>query len=106
MIFWKNKRHLNQYKFKILNETLENSTEFKYLGILFSYTGNIKYAANELYKKALKAYFKMFEILKYNGEFSIKLYLKLFDMLIRPILSYNAEIWIWDWLKNKKNKNI
>ena len=106
MIFWKNKRHLNQYKFKILNETLENSTEFKYLGILFSYTGNIKYAANELYKKALKAYFKMFEILKYNGEFSIKLYLKLFDMLIRPILTYNAEIWIWDWLKNKKNKNI
>ena len=54
-------------------------------------------------KKALKAYFKMFEILKYNEEFSIKLYLKLFDMLIRPILTYNAEIWIWDWLKNKKN---
>ena len=106
VIFCKNKRTFANLKFYINNKQIDIVTEIKYLGLLFSYTGNLKTATNDLYKKALKAYFKFYDIMQYNGDFTTNIYMKIFDMIVKPILTYNSEIWIFDWFKNIKNVNL
>ena len=32
--------------------------------------------------------------------------MKIFDMIVKPILTYNSEIWIFDFFKNIKNINL
>ena len=106
VIFCKNKRAFTNLKFYINNKQIDIVTEIKYLKLLFSYTGNLKTATNYLYKKALKAYFRFYDIMQYNGDFTTYIYMKIFDMTVKPILTYNSEIWIFDWFKNINLSNI
>ncbi len=85
---------LNQPKkcnFEFENKPLEDVKEYTYLGISFTQDATFKTAINELYKKGLKAYFKLLKIL--NPLPSAKTVLHLFDHLIKPILLYGCEIW-------------
>jgi hypothetical protein len=72
-------------------EPVEKVATFKYLGIEFSYDGSNKASKTDLYKRALKAYFKLVKSLTPLPKASVLLHL--FDHLIKPILLYGCEIW-------------
>ena len=73
------------------NNNIEIVDKVKYLGIEFSHDGNVQVIQSDLYKKGLKAYFKLMRAL--NPLPSPKILLNLFDHLIKPVLLYGCEIW-------------
>ena len=74
------------------NSELECVPNYKYLGIYFTAFGTFSLAKNELYKKALKAFFKLRkDFLSLNP--GIKTSINVFDHTIKPILLYGSEIW-------------
>lgn len=92
-------------KFLFNGNEIEIVDEYKYLGILLTYNGNLKHAANYLYNKSLKAIFALkSKILDYKA-ITPKLQMKLFDTLIRPILTYGSEVWISDFKINDKTED-
>ena len=70
--------------------------EYNFLGNVITYRGNFKKAVQELTKKGLKVLFAL------KGRFSnfqsipISLSCKLFDVLIKPVLLYNSEVWFME----------
>ena len=70
-------------------EPLELVPEYTYLGIVFSSNGSFKTATNMLKMKAAKAMFKLQGILSQNLTCTT-LALKLFDTLVRPVLTFEA----------------
>ena len=67
------------------------STKYVYLVIEFSYDGNMQIAKLDLYKRGLKAYFKLMRSLKPFP--TPKISMNLFDHLIKTIILYGCEIW-------------
>ena len=91
LVFNKAGRHI-RLKFNYKDYELECVQHCKYLGVYFSASGTFSFAQNELYKKGLKAYFKLQkDFLSLNP--SIKTSLHVFDHTIKPILLYGSEIW-------------
>lgn len=78
--------------FTYQNETIESVKSYRYLGIYFSASGSFSYAKSELYKKGLKAYFKLCKTIL-NLHPSIRTSLHIFDHTVKPILLYGCEIW-------------
>lgn len=71
---------------------IECVSSYKYLGIHFTASGTFSFAKNELYKKGLKAYFKLRkDFLSLNPGISTSI--NVFDHTIKPILLYGSEIW-------------
>ena len=64
--------------------------QYCYLGIVFSASGNFGPACKSLYDKALKAFFKFKQLQPKNNA---QLAIKLFDMLVFPIISYAGVVW-------------
>ena len=58
VVFCKNGR-LSTDRFYYDSTEIENSTSYKYLGIIFSSSGTFSYCQSDLYKRALKAQFKL-----------------------------------------------
>jgi hypothetical protein len=81
-----------KHKFMYKNSELKCVPNYKYLGIYFTASGTFSLAKNELYKKALKAFFKL---RKYFPSLNpgIKTSFNVFDHTIKPILLYGSEIW-------------
>ena len=72
--------------------SLDCVREYKYLGVLFSLSGSFSLASSELYKKGLKAFYKIKSIFgstRPNSEVAFHV----FDHTIKPILTYGSEIW-------------
>ena len=103
MIFSKGKRDYSKYDFVTNNKKIEIVEKYKYLGITFFFNGNLKHAAEDLYNKALKAFFSLKS--KFNNfcDIPIKTSLKIFDSIVRPIVTYNSEIWLSDYNINLLN---
>jgi hypothetical protein len=100
MVFRKGKRKFSQFNFTTDSQHIEAVEKYKYLGVILSYNGNLKHAAEHMYNKDLKAVFSLkSKILDFEFS-SIKLKLKLFDTLIRPITTYGSEIGISDFSQN------
>ena len=91
--------------FTIGNSKIEVTNSYCYLGIDISNTLNFSKANEKLYKKALKAQYKIFSSLNvYSDQPNTSLFLRLFDSLLKPILLYGSEIW-GTCKPLKKNKN-
>ena len=59
-----------------------------------SNTGSFYKATDALYNKSLRALFSLYSALSiHTDQTNSKLYLKLFDALIKPILLYGCEVW-------------
>ena len=105
LVFNKSGR-LDPVKFLYNNNTIQNVRSYTYLGVSFSTSGNFKEAKYDLYRKGLKAYFKLrksFE--QYKPK--IKTLLHVFDHTIKPVLLYGSEIWgIFGVKKFKKLKDV
>jgi len=87
------KKKQNVYPdFYIDNETIETVDKFVYLGIKFTYTGNMQNAVRALNEQALRAYNNLLNVFD-KVSFIISTKLSLFDSMIVPILTYGCEVW-------------
>ena len=92
MIFNNQGKRMNKFQFYYNQLQLVNVSEFKYLGLVFNTHGNFTRARLELKKTALKALFKLRKEMGNHFRTDIKLTLRLFDTLIKPILLYGSEV--------------
>lgn len=91
VIFNKCGKILN-YNFSFNSHSIENVQTYKYLGVLFSASGTFSHAKSDLYKRGLKAFFKLKSIF---GDLSpnINTSLHIFDHTVKPVLLYGCELW-------------
>ena len=92
MIFNKTGRLIRR-NFYLGNIKLENVRSYKYLGLMFTPSGEIKTALDDLRARALKAYMKMRGSLGTGFNRYINDSIMLFDSLIKPILLYSSDFW-------------
>ena len=88
-----NSKYLANQKYELhFNDVIIDQVKStKYLGIEFSYDGKMQIAKSDLYKRGLKAYFKLMRSLKPYP--TPKISINLFDHLVKPIILYGCEIW-------------
>lgn len=93
MIFQKKPRLTDKkYNFTIGGTLLNHVTHYNYLGLTISASGLFEMAMKDLTDKARRAYYNIRKSLfKFNPP--IKLWMKIFDGIIKPILLYGCEIW-------------
>ena len=92
VVFNKTGNLLKGFVFKYGGKHLELVREFKYLGITVTASGGLYSAREKLRKQTNKAYFPMLRVLQ-KINFDTTTSLKFFDSLIKPILTYNCELW-------------
>ena len=83
---------LSTDKFYYDNIEIENSTSYKCLGIIFSSSGTFSYCQTALYKRALKAQFKLTKCFS-NMSPKLDTLLHFFKHTVEPIMIYGSEIW-------------
>ena len=81
-----------KYYFKLFNKILEIKDSYVYLGLLFKYNGNFAQARKKLIDQDQKALYALYKKIQ-NISIPVDLQLKLFDVLVVPILTYSSEIW-------------
>ena len=91
-----------QEDFTLGPETINCTNTYTYLGIDFTSSGSFKYAIENLYKKGLKALYKLNTLLDSN--ISIPTILHIFDHTIKPIITYGSEVWGITLLSHRNKK--
>ena len=92
MVFNKTGRLLTS-KCYIGEEKVENVRSYKYLGLIFTPSGEINSALDDLRERALKAYMCMKDKLGTCFNTYLSDTIQLFDTLIKPILLYGSDFW-------------
>jgi predicted transcriptional regulator len=72
------------------NQLIEKVKQYRYLGEMFNASGSFSDAKEELYKRGLKALFKMYKCFE-GQKPKIKTLLHIFDHTVKPILTYGSE---------------
>ena len=72
---------------------LENIRYYKYLGFLFTPSGEIKSGLQDLRDRAFKAFMKLRSQLGTSFNQNVQLSLSLVDSLIKPIMLYASDFW-------------
>ena len=103
MIFSNKKIDTAEHCFYYNHSIVHLEHEYKYLGIIFTYNGKLRYAAEQLADRARKAFHAMKRSLPFHNNLSVKTLLKLYSSLIEPIILYGSEIWISDFNININN---
>ena len=75
---------------------------YKYLDYELFFNGNLTHTAEALYEKSLKALFSPRRKLNNFQDVPVKVQIKLFVSLIRPILNYGAELWMCDFTRGDR----
>ena len=89
--FTKNIKNLN---FSINQNPIEVTNSYRYLGVEITNMGSFSKASDVLYKKALRSLFSIYSSLDVRSdEKNTRLFMKLFDSLVKPVLLYGCEIW-------------
>ena len=89
--------------FDLNDNRLELVKEYKYLGLTLTCNGKLNYAAEILAQKARKAFFGLKANIPSSDSLSVHKWLKLYNSMITPILTYGSEIWIADHKINIEN---
>ena len=85
---------IKKLHFQIDNSKFDVSNTYCYLGVDISNTGSFLNATNSLYKKGLRALYSLYSSLDVRSDVAnVRLFLKLFDSLVQPVLLYGCEIW-------------
>ena len=93
MIFNVTGRQLKEcYSFYYNGEPIASTKLYCYLGICYSLSGSMKPAQIQLKQKALRAYFSLKKQVCI-GSITKEAVFKLFDALIKPIVSYSFQTW-------------
>ena len=83
---------LHSQQFKFGDRAIKNVKEFTYLGITFNGSTSFQLALKELSNKANRALFSVNSKYKLS-KFPLDIAIKLFDVMISPILLYGSEVW-------------
>ncbi len=94
MTFTRSTRPITSH-FTYEGKELSPTSKYTYLGIEINNRGLFKDGISALNHKALKAIFKI-RSLTNQGYFPVQTHLKLFHSLVKPILTYNSDIWLMD----------
>ena len=92
MIFNKTGRLLRR-NFALVNQKIDTVRLYKYLGLIFTPSGEIKSSLEDLRSHALKAYTSLKHKQRDCFTTDIDKTIKLFDTLIKPILMYSSDFW-------------
>ena len=92
VVIFEKRRARRQPKFLYNNEELEIVEAFKYLGVIFNYTGHFRQCKMYVKDQATKA---MFALLSKGRRLKlpIDIMLDLFDKTVVPVLLYGCEVW-------------
>ena len=93
VVFNKTGKLLKGFVFKYESRHIELVREFKYLGVTVTAFGDLYNAREKVRKQANKVYFPILRVLLQKINFDKTTGLKLFDSLIKPVLTYNCELW-------------
>ena len=80
-------------KWFLNREPIETVNTYKYLGIIFSSTFNMRNGVKDLALRGKRALMEVLSNLSKIGIIDPKVFFKIFDTQIQPILLYGAEIW-------------
>ena len=83
---------LSKETFYFNGTEIQNSSSYKYLGILFSSSGTFSYCQSDLYKRALRAQFKLTKCFS-NMTPKLDTLIHLFEHTVEPVVLYGSEIW-------------
>ena len=102
LIFHKNSKQAKQdnYSFHIGEHRIRLCHEYTYLGVKFTRLGHMKEAATQLKEKAQKAWVSVRSTLSSNKIHKPEVWIKLFDTMVKPILTYGGAIWIQDFISS------
>ena len=89
-------RYQETKPFSYDGNNLSEVKDFKFLGNIINSCGNFTKTSEELSKKGIKVLFLLRNYMSNFNFVPTNLSCKLFDSLIRPILTYNSEIWFMD----------
>jgi hypothetical protein len=103
MVFQQRNIIYNNHEFFLNGIKLEKVLKYKYLGIIIEASGKLNSSFTELSKKEGKILFSIFKYLSPLERVSIKIYIKLFESLVKPVLMYNSEIWYMDFHEKISN---
>ena len=90
IILNKGGHRITRHNFTLNDACLEIVQHNTYLGILFSSSGSFNQACKALYDKAIKSFFKLKQL---NPRNNVVMTMKLFDMLVTPILTCGSNKW-------------
>ena len=93
MIFNKTGRLIRNNKFYLNGIELENVRSYKYLGFLFTPSGEIRSGLHDQRDRAFKAFMKLKKQMGTQFNKDISITLELFDAMIKPILLYSSDFW-------------
>ena len=74
------------------DDSIEIVDCYPYLGLTLNYNGNFTVGKKKIVQQAQKALFALYSKIR-NIPISIDVQIKLFDVLITPILLYGSEVW-------------
>ena len=80
--------------------SVEIVDSYTYLGIIFHFSGKFKASVSNLADKARKAFFALKAKLPCNNNLSAKSWLKLYNSMVVPILTYGSKVWITEFKPN------
>ena len=90
---------------KVGQISLQNCSSYCYLGTVFSENGSLNLAASSLSAKARSAMFSLLKNLYTHKSCSVSILLDLFDKIVSPIATYNAEVWGVSCVPTNPNNN-
>jgi exonuclease III len=90
IIFNRGGHKISKYKFMYNQQIVEVVQNHIYLGVMFNASGSFKQAIHNLNDKAKKSYYSL---IKKLPDCSVKLALKMFKIIVEPVLSYSCEAW-------------
>ena len=93
-----------RHVYKLGNDFISTTNSYKYLGFIFTPSGEIHSGLKDLKDRALRAYYKLKLGLGQYFRLHVITTIFLFNALIKPILLYSADF--WGCLKLPKNNPI
>ena len=100
-----NKNKKENISFWYKKQKLEVVKEFKFLGNTVTENGNFISSAKSLSQKAMKVMYSIRSYMNNSNRIPASLSCHLFDSLIRPVLTFNSEIWYMDIYKSYYNSD-
>ena len=92
VVIFSKRKSRTRPRFTFNGAELEVQDSYTYLGLTFNYNGSFVKARKKLVDQAKKALYALYKKLR-NISLPVDLQLKLFDMLVMPILLYAVEVW-------------
>ncbi len=92
--------------FNISGTILECVNKYKYLGLLLTSNGSFISGVQELVNKGQKAWYSLRSAIHIDLLNNPAVILKLFDSMIKPIITYGCEIWQQQFYKSLSTLNV